>query len=64
MGLEFPLRPNSLKWYNQIVSTLRILLADDHAIVRAGISNTLKELADLEIVGEVGDGPGLFAALA
>jgi len=46
------------------MSKLRILLADDHAIVRAGISNTLKELSDLEIVGEVGDGPGLFAALA
>lgn len=46
------------------MSKLRILLADDHAIVRAGISNTLKELPDLEIVGEVGDGPSLFAALA
>jgi DNA-binding NarL/FixJ family response regulator len=46
------------------MSTLRILLADDHAIVRAGISNTLKELPDLEIVGEVGDGPSLFTALA
>jgi DNA-binding NarL/FixJ family response regulator len=46
------------------MSNLRILLADDHAIVRAGISNTLKELPGLEIVGEVGDGPSLFAALA
>jgi len=46
------------------MSKLRILLADDHAIVRAGISNTLKELPDLEIVGEVGDGPSLFIALA
>ena len=46
------------------MSKLRILLADDHAIVRAGISNTLKELPDLEIVGEVGDGPSLFTALA
>lgn len=42
----------------------RILLADDHAIVRAGIRNALEDLPDLEIVGEVGDGPTLFAALA
>lgn len=46
------------------MSNLRILVADDHAIVRAGISNTLKELPDLEIVGEVGDGPSLLTALA
>jgi DNA-binding NarL/FixJ family response regulator len=42
----------------------RVLLADDHAVVRAGIRNALEELPDLEIVGEVGDGPALFAALA
>jgi DNA-binding NarL/FixJ family response regulator len=42
---------------------VRILLADDHAVVRAGIRNALKELPDLEITGEVGDGPALFAAL-
>ncbi len=43
---------------------VRILLADDHAVVRAGIRNALQELPNLEIVGEVGDGPTLFAALA
>jgi DNA-binding NarL/FixJ family response regulator len=41
----------------------RILLADDHAVVRAGIRHALEELSNLEIVREVGDGPGLFAAL-
>lgn len=46
------------------MSKVQVLLADDHAIVRAGIGNTLRELPDLEIVGEVGDGPSLFAALA
>ena len=39
------------------------MLADDHAVVRAGIRNALEELPDLEIVGEVGDGPALFTAL-
>ena len=42
----------------------RLLLADDHAVVRAGILNALKELPGIEIVGEVGDGRDLFTALA
>jgi DNA-binding NarL/FixJ family response regulator len=42
---------------------VRTLLADDHAVVRAGIRNALQELPNLKIVGEVGDGPELFAAL-
>ncbi len=46
------------------MNKIRILLADDHAIVCAGIRNALQELPNLEIVGEVGDGPSLFAALA
>ncbi len=46
------------------MSKVRTLLADDHAVVRAGIRNALEELANLEIVGEVGDGPALFEALA
>lgn len=41
-----------------------ILLADDHAVVRAGIRNALEGCDDIEIVGEVGDGPTLFATLA
>jgi DNA-binding NarL/FixJ family response regulator len=41
----------------------RILLADDHAVVRAGIRNALEELPEIEVVGEVGDGPQLEAAL-
>jgi DNA-binding NarL/FixJ family response regulator len=41
----------------------RILLADDHAVVRAGIRNALHELTDLEIVSEVGDGSSLLLAL-
>ncbi len=48
----------------KVMSKIRILLADDHAVVRAGIRNALRELPDLEIVGEAGDGPALFEALA
>jgi len=42
----------------------RVLLADDHDVVRAGIGKALGEVDGLEIVGEVGDGPALFNALA
>lgn len=42
---------------------IRILLADDHAVVRAGIRNALMELPNLKIVGEVGDGNSLVTTL-
>jgi DNA-binding NarL/FixJ family response regulator len=45
------------------MARVRALLADDHAVVRAGIRNALQELPDLEIVAEVGDGPSLLTAL-
>jgi DNA-binding NarL/FixJ family response regulator len=45
------------------MDTVRILLADDHAVVRAGIRNALEELPNLQIIGEVGDGPSLLHAL-
>jgi DNA-binding NarL/FixJ family response regulator len=42
----------------------RLILADDHAVVRAGIANALSELPEVQIVAEVGDGPAVLAALA
>ncbi len=35
---------------------IRVLLADDHTLVRAGIRSLLESLADVEVVGESGDG--------
>lgn len=46
------------------MDTARILLADDHAVVRAGIANAIADLPGVAIVGEVGDGPAVLAALA
>ena len=43
---------------------MRILLADDHAVVRAGLRKALEELSHLEVVGEVRDGPALLAGLS
>ena len=35
---------------------IRILLADDHKLVRAGIRSLLEKLPDIEVVGEASDG--------
>jgi DNA-binding NarL/FixJ family response regulator len=38
------------------MNKLRILLADDHTVVRAGLRSLLEQQPDLEVVGEAGDG--------
>ena len=35
---------------------IRILLADDHAVLRDGMRNLLEQEKDLEVVGEANDG--------
>jgi DNA-binding NarL/FixJ family response regulator len=45
------------------MSDIRILLADDHALVRAGIRKMIEEVPGLVVVNEVGDGPQIFLAL-
>jgi DNA-binding NarL/FixJ family response regulator len=45
------------------MNTARVVLADDHAIVRSGIANALRDLPDLEIVGEADTGDTLLAIL-
>jgi DNA-binding NarL/FixJ family response regulator/two-component sensor histidine kinase len=35
---------------------IRVMLADDHAVVRQGIANLLRDEPDIEVVGEAGDG--------
>ena len=41
----------------------RIVLADDHALIRHGIKNIISQDEGLDIVGEVGDGEQLLAYL-
>ena len=38
------------------MAKLRILLADDHTVVRQGLRKILEDRADWEVVGEAGDG--------
>jgi DNA-binding NarL/FixJ family response regulator len=45
------------------VSSYSILLADDHVMFRQGMKRILEGVADLEVVGEVGDGLKLLERL-
>ncbi|HUF39371.1 MAG TPA: response regulator transcription factor [Anaerolineales bacterium] len=38
------------------VTPIRILLADDHAVVRAGIRQFIERAGDLQVIAEAGDG--------
>jgi DNA-binding NarL/FixJ family response regulator len=41
---------------NQPVNPIRVVLADDHTLVRAGISALLEKLPGVKVTGEAGDG--------
>jgi DNA-binding NarL/FixJ family response regulator len=46
-----------------LAKPLRVLLADDHALVRAGIRALLNDLDGIEVVAEAGDGREALALL-
>ena len=41
---------------NKPIKPIRVILADDHTLVRAGIRALLEKLPGVEVVGEAGDG--------
>ena len=41
---------------------IRILVVDDHMIVRVGLRTVISEEPDMQVVAEAGDGPGALAA--
>lgn len=43
---------------------IRVLLADDHAVLRAGLRVLLNNEPDIEVVGEAGDGEEALRAIA
>ncbi|MBK9054677.1 MAG: hypothetical protein IPL78_28350 [Chloroflexi bacterium] len=43
------------------MTPIRILLADDHAVLRAGLAALLNARADMQVVGEAADGAELLA---
>ena len=40
---------------------IRVVIVDDHAVVRHGLTQLLSTFADVELVGEAGDGQGAIA---
>lgn len=49
-----PKKLDSENNYNN--NKIRVLIADDHAVVRQGLRKILEEWSDMEVVGEAGDG--------
>jgi DNA-binding NarL/FixJ family response regulator len=41
-------------------STIKVLLADDHPLIIAGVRRTIEHLEDMEVVGEAHSGPALM----
>jgi len=41
----------------------RIILADDHTIVRHGVKKIIEKMADLRVIGEASDGLELLGLL-
>lgn len=43
---------------------IRILIADDHGLIRAGLRALLQEVAEISVVGEAEDGPAALRCIA
>jgi DNA-binding NarL/FixJ family response regulator len=43
--------------------TFRVVVADDHTLVRQSVLKAVRHEDDVEVVGEAGDGPGTLAAV-
>lgn len=46
------------------METLKVMIADDHRLVRAGIRSLLEELSGVEVIGEAGNGRELLGLMA
>lgn len=53
--IDRPLRPGTQN------GRIRILLADDHGVVRAGLRALLEAQSDIEVIAEADDGPSAVA---
>jgi DNA-binding NarL/FixJ family response regulator len=54
--LEFCLKLKHLFQKVEKVSMIRVMLADDHHLVRQGIRSLLEKAQDIEVIGEAADG--------
>jgi two-component system response regulator NreC len=49
--------PANLKASSALAKRIRVLIADDHAVLRAGLKLLINAESDMEVVGEAADGP-------
>jgi chemotaxis response regulator CheB len=56
--------PHRLTWIFRIKIMIRLLIADDHAVVRQGLSRVVAIAEDMELVAEAKDGDELLRHLA
>ena len=63
-GLGASVRQLAILEGKQGLRRVRILLADDHALVRAGIRALLEHIPGVEVVGEAADGIAALALIA
>lgn len=54
---------NGQQGQSQLQGLIRLLLVDDHAIMRQGLRSVLEAYADVKIVGEAGDGEEAIACV-
>lgn len=55
---------NNPLWYTiSVMKTIRILLADDHAVVRTGLRKVVEEMPGMQVLSEAENGPQVFATL-
>lgn len=50
------------KWKGIVMGPIRVLVVDDHSLVRAGFRSILSGEDDIEVVGDARDGAGAVAA--
>ena len=60
----FPAPPARAKETQVAEKTIRVALADDHTLVRAGIRSLLQGMAGVEVIGEAGSGEEALALAA
>ncbi len=55
--------PGAAVWWHGGAGVIRVLLADDHAIVRAGLKEILADTGDIEVAAEATNGQDVMAQI-
>jgi len=55
---------NATSTDNEAVTKIRVIIADDHPVVRDGLASIVNQQADMVVVGEAGDGEAALSMYA